>query len=465
MIKKVLYVILLCLSVQLQVGARELSKDALMQSNLVNGREIFNSVTPILLNEVVAPSAWSSNWFFNLSGGVTAFAGKPLGCEDLFGRLKPSLMVSIGKWFIPTIGSRITFQGFQLKDYQLASRNYQSIHSDLLWNASSHFYRDKEHLKWNLIPYAGLGLLRNRSDRKYSFAFSYGMLGQYGLSKRIHLTMELSGTTTFSNFDEYGDSRRLGDNLFNLTIGLALNIGKVGWKRVIDVQPYRTQNEWLFGYANSLVEKNSQLNKQHSIDANVISQLKKIVETEGLLGRYQDKVSIDASITSTSIKEYPKNDYSGLNSLYTRLANRSWNGFDTLPTNSISVNKLDSVSWNTSLSDMISGIVCLGSPVYFFFKMGTSELTGVSQLVNIDELARVAQKYELRIIVTGAADSHTGTAEMNDSLSISRADYISRQLAERGIDTSIIDKCGVGGINTYNPTELNRHTKVCLYYK
>lgn len=464
MIKKILFVILLCLSAQLQAGARELSKDTLMQSNLVNGSEMFKPVIPILLNEVVAPSAWSANWFFGLSAGVTAFAGKPFGCEDLFGRLKPSLMVSIGKWFIPAIGSRITFQGFQLKDYQLVTRRYQSIHSDLLWNVSSHFFRDKEQLKWNLIPYAGLGLLSNRSDAKRSFAFSYGMLGQYELSKRIHLTMELGGTTTFSDFDGYGDSRRLGDHLINLTIGVTLNIGKAGWKRIVDVQPYRIQNEWLIGYANSLVEKNNQLSKQHSIDANVILQLKKIVEIEGLLGRYQDKVSRDASVTS--VKEYPKNDYSGLNSLYARLSNRSWNRLDTPPTNSTSVNNQpDSIFWNAPLSDMMTGKVCLGSPVYFFFKMGTSELTEFSQFVNLDELARVAQKYSLRIVVTGAADSQTGTTEMNDSLSVSRTDYISRQLAERGIDTSIIEKCSIGGINTYGPTEANRHTKVCLYYK
>lgn len=43
--------------------------------------------------------------------------------------------------------------------------------------------------------------------------------------------MELSGTTTFQDFDGYGKANRLGDHMLSLTAGFSFHIGKVGWKR------------------------------------------------------------------------------------------------------------------------------------------------------------------------------------------------------------------------------------------
>ena len=46
---------------------------------------------------------------------------------------------------------------------------------------------------------------------------------------------------------------------------------------------------------------------------------------------------------------------------------------------------------------MQSGRECIGAPIFFFFELGTSHLTDPSQLVNLDELARVAKKYGLKL--------------------------------------------------------------------
>ena len=410
----------------------------------------------------MAHSNWKSNWFFNVSGGTSAFVGSPLGCEDLFGRMKPTLAVSVGKWFSPTVGSRVSFQGFQFKDSQLQTCDYQSLHGDLMWNITLHIYNARDRPRFDLIPYVGLGILHNESNGHHPFAFSYGVIGQYRLAKKIHLTMELGGTTTFKDFDGRGASRELGDHLLGLTAGITFNIGKAGWQRVVDAKPYIVQNQWLIDYANALREKNHSLSKQHSLDTNVISQLKKILEIEGLLGTYGDKLN-------TSIDEendgYPRNDYSGLNSLRARLANRGWNGQSTTKPATEHVNSpADTIASGDYLSLMASGNKCIGSPIYFFFKIDTSDLTESSQLLNLDELARVAKAYHLRVSVTGAADSATGTVPINNSLSASRADYIYKELVKRGVDGNRISKVSEGGIDDYRPTEANRHTKVCLYY-
>lgn len=60
-----------------------------------------------------------------------------------------------------------------------------------------------------------------------------------------------------------------------------------------------------------------------------------------------------------------------------------------------------------------SGKKCIGSPIFFFFELGTTNLTDKSQLVNLDEIARVVKQYGLTLRVTGAADSETGTGEIN----------------------------------------------------
>ena len=106
----------------------------------------------------------------------------------------------------------------------------------------------------------------------------------------------------------------------------------------------------------------------------------------------------------------------------------------------------------------------IGPPIYFFFVLNTDRLTDHSQLVNLDGIARIAQKYGLRIQIIGAADSATGNDSINNGLSQRRASYMAGQLRERGVDTCMIETVSVGGINDYNPTEANRNTCVRLLW-
>ena len=226
-----------------------------------------------------------------------------------------------------------------------------------------------------------------------------------------------------------------------------------------------------------------------------INELKKILEIEGLLDKYSRMFDDRESLGNV----YPVNDYSGLNSLRARLKNRHWDGKSPLSNdglfsksefanailnndgsvvNDFYVTGADSLlspdtnndsisiySHSGYLSFIGSGNECIGSPVYFFFKLGTAQLTDKSQLVNLDELARVTKKYGLSVTVAGAADAATGTADINNKLSASRADYIATELRRRGVTVENMTKVCQGGISNYVPTEANRHTKVILYMK
>ena len=98
------------------------------------------------------------------------------------------------------------------------------------------------------------------------------------------------------------------------------------------------------------------------------------------------------------------------------------------------------------------------------FEQTADRLTDASQLVNIDELARVAKKYGLAISVAGAADSATGTPDINSTLSVARADFIVAELLKRGIPEVMIQTVSNGGIADFTPIEANRHTRVELYF-
>ena len=318
----------------------------------------------------------------------------------------------------------------------------------------------------------------NRSGTNHPFAFAYGLEARYRITNRLHLLAELSGMTTMKNFDAIGSSSRFGDNMLTLSAGLSVTIGKVGHKRIIDAKPYMSQNEWLLDYANGLSSRNRYLTKRVHEDEQCMAEYRKILEIEGLLDLYKDRLTDKGHTKIKSL--YPKNDYSGLNSLRARLANRGWDGNpNTMPRamqkrngmeDTDDIYSLDSlfnnsgVTDNAYLSAMLNGQEYIGAPIYFFFHLGTDVLTEKNQVMNLDEIARVANKHGLQVKVIGAADSATGTESINDNLSRQRAEYIRRLLLDRGVDDSRVYTIYAGGIDKYSPAEANRNTCVVLSF-
>jgi outer membrane protein OmpA-like peptidoglycan-associated protein len=347
-------------------------------------------------------------WFINVAGGGSAFIGSPKGCEDLFGRVQPTLQVSLGKWHTPTVGNRLVFQGFQWKSGALQSQNYRHYHADLLWNVTPSLDR------FDIIPLVGVGIIDNRTADCRPFALNYGVQGRYRLTDYLHVTAELSNATTFKNADGLGAARQLGDHHLSLTAGVAWTFGrKVSGKKVADSAPTMQQSECLAAYTY----------EPHS--------------------------------------NYPVNDYSGLNSLRRRLhedknAHRNSDKKASLSSESAP----SSLAWD---SIHIEESDYLGAPIFFFFELGTSNLVDASQLVNLNEIARIAIKYGLKIDVVGAADSQTGTEQINNNLGVARAQYIAEYLTAQGVLAENITTHSHGGISTYTPTPANRNATVSLY--
>lgn len=481
MTKRFIFIFAAFCSLWARAVARPVPTDSIGNSGYQYSMEKVQSVTtPSYLDGVLVASPWTANWFVGVSGGASAFLGNPLGCEDLFGRLQPSWAVNVGKWFTPHIGSRIGWQGGKFKDGALDTRNFHHYHADLLWSLLGEQRKDGTPAEWSLVPYVGIGLLHHKDNGQKQFSLSYGIQGRYRITGRLAATLELGGCTTFREFDGYGKIGKWGDRFLTLSAGLSVTIGKTGWKRVVDARPYVCRNEWLVRRSEALAGANRRYASRHEKDGRIIRELRKILELEGLLDKY--------GWAADSLYNYDTgnlgNDYSGLNSLMARLRNRHWNGMDPLAsptdtlrtkgdTDTLHSHDIKGLYDSTAMANAhkqadarlakytASGHI--GIPIYFFFELGTTKLTEPAQGINLDALARVITGHGLYVTVTGAADSMTGTVEINDRLGMARAEYIAWELVRRGVAPDRIEKADIGGISDYTPLEGNRHTQVRLF--
>lgn len=262
--------------------------------------------------------------------------GSPIGCEDLFGRLKPVLQVGFGKWHTPSVGTRLVFQGFQWKSGELKNQDYYHYHADFLWNVIPSFYAGDNNYKFDVIPFVGVGLFDTRTAHTRPFAVNYGIQGRFRLSDSFHITLELSNATSFKNADGIGSATQFGDNLLSLSAGVSWTFGKnVGWKKIIDPAPYIEQTDRMTAYIIDRNNEYDRLRHEYSNNVNLLAELKKIFEIEGLLSKYagmfdKDKSGDESSFYSLSSDSYPSafNDYEGLKLLKERLRNGSAYGDD-----------------------------------------------------------------------------------------------------------------------------------------
>ena len=436
--KKSIIISLLALSMTTSANAGTI--DSLFQATVDNPN--LQRLTPTLMTDYVQLGKASQHWFFGVQGGASAFIGNPVGCGDLFDRITPSFNAYVGKWFTPNVGMRLAFQGFKYKNSNLDKVNYQLGHADLMYNMANLFRQPSERLpKWDFAPYIGAGLVHGADlsytdegkVRNFLFALTYGIHSRYHIGQRFYISGELGGFTTFRDFDGYGSHGKLCDNMPSVSLGIGFNLGTPRWKHAIDANPYINQNDYLLSYVDRLEQSNKLLNNQHNIDQKTLEELKKILEIEGLLDKYGYLFG-DNNNT--------RNNYRGLLSLRSRL--RGMNE-PTMP------------------SALETKPNVLNIPIYFFFELGKAKLTDDSQLINLDELAKVAIEHNLKVHIAGAADSATGSENGNSELSKERTRYIAQELKKRGVPNERMTGVSLGGIQEFNNPKDNRYSKVSLY--
>jgi outer membrane protein OmpA-like peptidoglycan-associated protein len=149
----------------------------------------------------------------------------------------------LGKWFTPSVGMRVGYQGFQSKVWSETSSvlgnvldqdkkmygqkfGYMYIHGDFLWNISDAIGGYKETRFWDLIPYIHTGYYRSYGLDKVDFAenefaMGAGLLHNLRLTDRLDLMIDMRATAVNGRVHQSSGLAVLG----SVTAGLAVDLG------------------------------------------------------------------------------------------------------------------------------------------------------------------------------------------------------------------------------------------------
>ena len=104
----------------------------------------------------------------------------------------------------------------------------------------------------------------------------------------------------------------------------------------------------------------------------------------------------------------------------------------------------------------------ISAPVSIFFDLGKAVVVTPRDRENVAALAKTASENNLKVVVTGYADSKTGTVEGNRRISEQRAQAVADQLVKLGVPRENITVVAAGGVDTLGVTENNRRVVVEL---
>ena len=191
---------------------------------------------------------FGDNWFIGAGGGINIFIN-----EGYDIKVAPSLDINLGKWFTPSVGMRIGYQGLNSqvwsdnastlgpkldtdKGQYLQKFGYMYIHSDFLWNISNALSGYKETRFWDFVPYLHAGFYRayGTDDISYSnneLAAGAGLLHNLRLAERLDLIVDMRATFVNGRVHEASGAAIIP----SVTMGLAVDLGWPGFVRTSSV--------------------------------------------------------------------------------------------------------------------------------------------------------------------------------------------------------------------------------------
>ena len=346
-------------------------------------------------------NSFFDNTFINLGGGVNT-AVKSLTNPKTWGNFGIAAQADFGKWFTPDWGARIGYRGIanDIKDFANVANKFHFGKADLLWNLSNAVAGYKELRVWDIIPFAGAGVLATNqgSGMNLEYGAEGGFINNFRLGNRVDLNLELGTIVGRGAAYNVGAGRVI---LFPYaTLGLGFNLGKTNWTRkATTVAAYTAAVAAAEAAANAakanvdaaLAAKNAAEASAKSL-ADENAKLRK--ELEDALGQ--------------------AGDYSAL--------------FD--------------------------------EPIYAFFKIGSAKLSNAEKK-HIEYAVKniISRGDKVKLNIFGDADKGTGSKRTNEKLSQKRADAVYKLLTgELGLDPSRFEvvKGKFDGVDDLTPAELNR---------
>lgn len=194
---------------------------------------------PYLTNQL-----WD-NWFVNLGGGVN------FAYDNSVWKLGGALNINAGKWFTPSVGARVGYNGLTGMDGL-----FSYLHFDALWNMSNAIGGYKETRLWDVVPYIHAGYLVDKPISYREWGAGAGILNLIRLSDRLDLTLDVRGNI-------YKRLCRAG--YISTTVGLSVNLGKTNFERASN---YYSASDAAAASAAALAAANSALEAEKAAREN-----------------------------------------------------------------------------------------------------------------------------------------------------------------------------------------------------
>ena len=179
-----------------------------------------------------------------------------------------------------------------------------NFHFDAMFNLCNLIGGYKEDRVWNVIPYVGVGWAGRRpfeQETWWSEGFTgtlsanYGILQSFRVAKRVAINLELAGSFFRNGFSSIPGVEG-HDNMWTATLGLTVNLGKVGWDNAPDVEAlqgiYGGMIDGLQGQLDDALAANKE--KQDRIKA--LEDANKALEAEAAALRKVKPINVSESI-------------------------------------------------------------------------------------------------------------------------------------------------------------------------
>lgn len=354
----------------------------------------------------VSTNSFWSNWFIQAGAQYSAVYSAQ---EHGFGltknplkafRSNPQASVAFGKWFTPGLGLRIKASGIWGKAPYDRSYKYWNGQGQALFNLSNMICGYNPERVYNLIPFAGGGIARNCSKNLYVMGLSVGILNQFNISKKVGVNLEL------------GWNRMENDLVFTNS---AANEGKRFWDSHANILYAEVGLTYNLGKATwnktpdvDAIKALSQ-SQIDALNAQLADEKAEIDRLKVLLAKANEKKEVVAPVITESVKEF------------------------------------------------------ITTPISVFFNISKTDVANPKDLVNVKALAKYAINNDSKILVTGYADSSTGTPAINQKLSENRANQVVEELVKMGVKRDNISTESKGGVNILgveSPVSFDRRATV-----
>ena len=354
----------------------------------------------------VATNSFWSNWFVQLGADWNAWYsnqehGRDAAISPLKDfRSKPGAAFAIGKWFTPGIGLRTKIQGIWGKRVGADSNPASQLDN------SNKYWIAQEQVMFNLSNL----LCGYNENRVWNLApFAGAGFGRSMSANRY--AMGLSAGVQSS---------------WKVSKGMRVYL-EAGWNR------YE-------GDLDGAAYANNERRGWESHDNNLYAEI-------GLnfnIGKGTWKKTPDMEAINTQHQ-------AALDALNARLQ-------DAEEENTRLRNELANQKPVETVSESVKQLVT--TPVSVFFDINKATIASQKDLVNVQALAKYAKDNNNNLLVTGYADSATGSADYNQKLSERRATVVANELVKMGIENNKITTVGKGGVETLSPISFNRRATV-----